>query len=87
MKLVLQTKVLFRETNIVHSGLNGLIIKLQSVKDPILAIISLWRVTVAIFVVLTESQSLQAGALKVNGSSLTLLSLTELLRLQVCERK
>ena len=81
MKLVSQTKVLFMETNIVHSGLNGLIITLQSEKAPILATISLWRVTAVMFALLTESQSLQAGALKVNGSSLTLLSLIELLRL------
>ena len=73
------------EKSTVHSGLNGLIITLQLVKATILAIISLWRVKVAMSVVLTEYLSPQAGALKVNGSSLILLSLTRLWRLQVIE--
>ena len=62
------------EKSTVHSGLSGLIITLQLVKATILAIISLWRVKVAMSVVLTEYLSPQAGALKVNGSSLILLS-------------
>jgi hypothetical protein len=73
------------EKSTVHSGLNGLIITLQLEKATILAIISLWRVKVAMSVVLTEYLSPQAGALKVNGSSLILLSLTRLWRLQVIE--